>query len=35
MFYTTATEDLRGEQQKERVRWYFPETWIWMDTNTR
>uniref|UniRef100_A0AAX7TW79 CD109 molecule n=1 Tax=Astatotilapia calliptera TaxID=8154 RepID=A0AAX7TW79_ASTCA len=34
MFYTTATEHLRGEQQKERVRWYFPETWIWMDTNT-
>uniref|UniRef100_A0A3Q4GPP8 CD109 molecule n=1 Tax=Neolamprologus brichardi TaxID=32507 RepID=A0A3Q4GPP8_NEOBR len=26
--------NLHGEQQKERVRWYFPETWIWMDTNT-
>ncbi|XP_005452481.2 CD109 antigen isoform X2 [Oreochromis niloticus] len=35
MFYATATEDLRAEQQKEqRVRWYFPETWIWIDTNT-
>ncbi|GLD56971.1 CD109 antigen-like protein [Lates japonicus] len=35
IYYLAETDGLLMQQQQEpRERWNFPETWIWMDTNT-